>query len=202
MTANAFSDDRLACERAGMDDFISKPIDIPALYGTLLKWLDRLDQQAPPGAGTAQATPKAPAPLNASRTHTAGDDAQRLTRLSAVPGLDVQRGLQLLRGDVQKYLALIERFVEWHAPELDRMSQHLAQGEHDAARQLAHGLHGAAANLGAVAIAGMAKGVETALRAALAAATAAPELHTELAALRQALSHLSAALDASPKAPS
>lgn len=39
MTANAFEDDHRACIDAGMDDFLSKPVDPEILYVTLLKWL-------------------------------------------------------------------------------------------------------------------------------------------------------------------
>jgi PAS domain S-box-containing protein len=39
MTANAFTEDRLACLEAGMNDHIAKPIDTELLYVTLLKWL-------------------------------------------------------------------------------------------------------------------------------------------------------------------
>ena len=41
MTANAFDEDRRRCLDAGMDDFMSKPLDPELLYRTLLKWLSR-----------------------------------------------------------------------------------------------------------------------------------------------------------------
>ena len=41
MTANAFSEDKARCLGAGMDDFISKPVDPETLYRTLLHWLSR-----------------------------------------------------------------------------------------------------------------------------------------------------------------
>jgi two-component system, sensor histidine kinase and response regulator len=39
MTANAFEEDKERCLQAGMDDFITKPVDPAVLYSTLGRWL-------------------------------------------------------------------------------------------------------------------------------------------------------------------
>ncbi|WP_319239982.1 hypothetical protein [uncultured Propionivibrio sp.] len=41
MTANAFAEDKTRCLEAGMNDFMTKPIDPEHLFATLLRWLDR-----------------------------------------------------------------------------------------------------------------------------------------------------------------
>ena len=39
MTANVFAEDRQLCLGAGMNDFLSKPVDPSLLFSVVLKWL-------------------------------------------------------------------------------------------------------------------------------------------------------------------
>ena len=47
MTANAFADDRLRCIDAGMNDFLTKPVNPDDLFETVLKWLRRKKPTSP-----------------------------------------------------------------------------------------------------------------------------------------------------------
>ena len=42
LTANGFADDRRACEAAGMNDFLTKPVSVHQPHVALLKWLPQM----------------------------------------------------------------------------------------------------------------------------------------------------------------
>jgi CheY-like chemotaxis protein/HPt (histidine-containing phosphotransfer) domain-containing protein len=182
LTANAFAEDRSACEAAGMNDFIAKPIDLQALYQTLLRWL--------PAAPSTAAEPQSP-PVLPEQTARA---TIGLERLAQVPGFDAARGLAILRGDAATYLRLLDLFLQMHSNDPAKLAACLATGQREKAVFLAHTLKGAAGTVGADRLAAIADRLQVALKAVPPPDQPAMALHAELDAIDAGLMALAAAL--------
>ncbi len=150
MTAAAFADDRRRVLDAGMNDFVSKPVDPQQLLGALLRWLP--PRQAP------AAEPLQSVVLPASPPQTLPVQLE---------GFELAQTLERLGQDQSLLLLVMRQFLhdfdpdDW-AGEFDAACREV---QPLTAQRLAHTLKGVAANLGATRLQAAAAALEVELKA-------------------------------------
>ena len=147
MTAHAISGDRERCLRAGMDAYLSKPIDPYRLFDLLAGLLPRAVEKDRESAARAEGgSPLAP-----------------------LPGLDCHAGLVQTGRNQALYHRLLGEFAVSHAEDGGRLRDLLggdvAPGvDIVGARRLLHTLNGVAAHLGAMPLSRLARRFESRLK--------------------------------------
>lgn len=143
MTASAIAGERERCLQAGMDDFLTKPIDVALLASTLQRW-----------TGAARVRPS-------QRVALAQTESSSVTEPTAV--LDDRR-LAELRDlepeDPSLLLRFIDRFGEGARKRVTDLRTAHTEGDAENQGRIAHGLKGSASNLGAAVLAEVCKQVE------------------------------------------
>jgi len=191
MTANAMAGDRDKCLRAGMDDYLSKPLNRALLEQTLRRWL-------PAGATARTAAPAAPA-ARPGATPTPTPTPAYVAASAPVPAMapvgnvldpEVVRDLVEVMGD--EFTELVRVYLE-DTPKSIALLERAATG-HDTPGLIApaHSLKSTSANLGALGLAELARRLEHGARAG-DLGEEAPLLVAELA---RAFTRVRAELDA------
>ncbi|WP_022660446.1 response regulator [Paucidesulfovibrio longus] len=148
MTAHALKGDRERCLEAGMNDYVTKPIDPRQLFTALANWVEEKDR-------TPAEPPCDPEQADATCVPSLPD---------ALPGIALQDGLFRANNNVALYRKLLRTFLRDFSGTQDRMRALLARSDADEARLLAHSIKGVAGNIGAANLSALAAEVETALK--------------------------------------
>jgi len=221
MTANAMSGDREKALEAGMNDHISKPLNVDLLFETLARWVQpalpaarmpmdtrsgsgrRVDTRRPRAAALDEDGGLDTAGLDAGEPRAAGPDG-----LPQIAGLDVQAGLATAAGHLPLYRKLLHTFHDSQTDFAARFAAAAAAADWTTMTRLAHSLRGAAATLGARPLAAAAGALEQACGQRLPAAERDPLLTrtqsllaTLLLSLGRHLAREAMAQDAAASAP-
>ena len=179
MTASATQEDRSRCLHAGMNDFITKPIEPAELWQALLKWI----------------APRRPSDTPAMVARPSVDPMPH----PDIDGLDVSAGLRRTLGKIPAYHSMLRRFVAGHASVPRQIREALAAGDRQHAELLAHTLRGVAGNVGASAVQQQARQLELALHERVPDGPVQALLETLEVALAQQIESIAVALPPEPQ---
>ncbi|MBV8465434.1 MAG: response regulator [Burkholderiales bacterium] len=181
-TAHALSGDRERCLKAGMNDYLAKPLDPAQLYAIMLRWLP------PRATGNVDVPP----PKEAARS----DD---MPVLPTYPGIDLNIGLRRLSGKYERYIHILAGFRSNHAVTDDRVRQAFLDRDLAEVQRIAHSLKSVAAYMGAEAFAESAAALEHALAVGVTPNSAEPMLDAFCTLLSELMAALDTVLEAAPE---
>ena len=140
MTANAMEGDRKACEKAGMDDYISKPVTLKILAEILERWS--------PSQG---------------KTFTKKDSKGK-RKMKITLDTNILNNIRELQSEGEEDLLseLIDVYKKDSEQTITKIHTSSEQGDLVAVRRAAHSLKGSSANLGAAELAAICHILETA----------------------------------------
>jgi len=132
MTAHAIKSEKERCLALGMNDYLTKPVDVNGLYALLMKL-------------------KQPELESAVDQTIPSTTKQKLTALlpKTLPGIDMAQGLQRLDGDEPLLARLIVAFSKHHVGVEATLRELLEAGKTEEARRFLHRFKGAAGTISA-----------------------------------------------------
>ncbi|OQY57515.1 MAG: hypothetical protein B6245_16635 [Desulfobacteraceae bacterium 4572_88] len=155
MTAHAMKGDREKCLEAGMDDYISKPIDKAELFRALKKWLpesaQRPDEDKRKASGDASATPDEISEDSVSAS---------VSPLPSLPGIDVADGMRRLGFTWEAFREMLLKILPSQETVLQSLQKAVAEKDLKATELYAHSLAGSGGNIGARHLQDAAKSLE------------------------------------------
>ncbi len=149
MTANAMIGDRDKCLEAGMNDYLTKPIDNDELEAMLIKWLPQALQLAP-AANEPQEIKQPPTSKGATAEIELEDSSI----------WDKAGAMKRVRGKEERLIYLVELFLKDMPSRMTALNAALNEGDLTVVVDQAHAIKGVSANLGVLKLTEVAGDIE------------------------------------------
>jgi len=149
MTAHALKEDRDRCLDAGMDDYVSKPLEPQALLNVLDRWVSLGADEALTQAPDEDWRPEA---VTAAPVAVAEPPAAAPLQPAAAPvdlPLNLQTALPRFNDDRKFFNDMCQEFVKHLPDRVEEMRKALAAGDQVTLTRTAHNLKGVSANFSA-----------------------------------------------------
>ncbi len=148
ITAHAMAGEREKCLAAGMNDYVSKPIDPEQLFSVLGKWIQ------PENSGGAALLP-----------NEKKEGHEEIYLPEDLPEFDISMGLKRLAGNKRLYLSLLRKFKDRYKTVDQLIRAAFKPSDKAACLNTLHTLKGLAGNLGAERLAKSAATLEASIKA-------------------------------------
>jgi CheY-like chemotaxis protein/anti-sigma regulatory factor (Ser/Thr protein kinase) len=146
MTAHALRGDRDKCMQAGMNDYLTKPINPRLLFDVLQRWV------VPGHTGLPPLAPQQPQPIGEGNWGNL-----------SIAGISIESGLYKVNHNRKLYQKLLRSFVKDFGNGVQLIADCLGQDKIDEARRIVHSIKGVAGNIGAENLFEQARDIEHAL---------------------------------------
>lgn len=153
LTANAMVGDKEKCLKAGMDDYLSKPIKPDALADMLKKYAVSKTEVDTPTAETDE--------IVTSDKEGEGETENDAGTEQVSPPVDMDHFLLFTDGDPEEEKELLELFFDQAELSINELTESCDDENSDAWMKAAHRIKGSAANLGAGKMAEICENAET-----------------------------------------
>ncbi|MBN1462616.1 MAG: response regulator [Paludibacteraceae bacterium] len=128
LSADVIAETRVKIQQAGIDDYLTKPIDVDELFKTLLKWI--------------------PAKKTATQKTTLPVTTKTRIKLTDTDEISYSEGLTRVANNKDLYIKLLKDFVKSQQHLVNEITEFVENSEFDKAREKVHKLKGASGNLG------------------------------------------------------
>ena len=129
MTAHALSGDREKCIAAGMDDYVSKPIDRLQLFKVLQKYTSKNKVISDTEAGSLP------------------EESKTQVDITKMYGIDVDEGMDRMGCSFERYITILFEFSKTIEPLIPQIEESIRKNDLTGAREKNHAVKGSAGNL-------------------------------------------------------